>query len=491
MDIRLIILPLDARPVCYQQVLDVAAACGIQVKMPSKRLLGQLKTPADEKGLREWTENVLAEDPDAAVILSLDLLAYGGLIPSRVHHESIETLQARIQWFLERCDSRTIHAFSSILRIPNYNNAEEEPAYWEDHGQAIYEASMRAHQTGDVDGAFADLMQSVRDDVLTRRYVNMALNTWYLDLFAAGKFQSLFFAQDDTGSHGLNVQEAQTLREHAREKNLVIEVQTGADEIALMLMAKIATEQSNKTASVLPVYTPSDAKECLARFDGISVGQVVENKLRAVGAQQATSLDTADAVLFINGPRKQHMGDHCAESGTGEADAAYFESLTKQLFDLLQEKPVMLADVAYANGSDPELTDSLIAQKFPFLSLASYAGWNTPGNTIGTAVSVGLLHYLAVQNKTLTPSVHYKHLLTRLIDDWGYQAVVRHRLRGQIRPGRSPINNRDLDQHMFEIETKLDTYLNQVGFHPQEYVFPCKRLFEIDVQWPVHAQATP
>ena len=86
---------------------------------------------------------------------------------------------------------------------------------------------------------------------------------------------------------------------------------------------------------------------------------------------------------------------------------------------------VAIADIAYANGADNALVQSLFAQRLAW-PLASYAGWNTAANTIGFALVQGL------QAAYLTPEDKTDLLLVRYLDDWAYQSNVRDVVRKEL-----------------------------------------------------------
>ena len=141
---RLCYIPLDSRPVCYDLPIRLAESAGIELDMPAKNLLGHLKTPANFPALKRWMKNHLFEL--APIVVALDTLAYGGLIPSRLGNELEDELQKRIDLFFHSAQSPRVFAFSSIMRIPNYNLAEEEPDYWSEYGQALYQYSVEHHE---------------------------------------------------------------------------------------------------------------------------------------------------------------------------------------------------------------------------------------------------------------------------------------------------------------------------------------------------------
>lgn len=74
------------------------------------------------------------------------------------------------------------------------------------------------------------------------------------------------------------------------------------------------------------------------------------------------------------------------------------------------------------NSGDEELVD-LLRQKGLLFRLAGYAGWNTSDNTLGTAVSMGMLYRYFGDRPA-----HRNFLALRYIEDVGYDAVVRDKV---------------------------------------------------------------
>ncbi|MBQ7454457.1 MAG: DUF4127 family protein [Selenomonadaceae bacterium] len=79
----------------------------------------------------------------------------------------------------------------------------------------------------------------------------------------------------------------------------------------------------------------------------------------------------------------------------------------------------MVADVAFANGSDNALMEQL-RQRGLLFKIQAYAGWNTPTNSSGFALSTGLLTARMKENFV------DELLLRRYLDDWAYQANIRN-----------------------------------------------------------------
>ena len=120
------IIPIDNRPICYDIINDILAIDkNINVSMPDIKLLGDLKKGAFVDELLKFLENSSSID---YLIICLDTLAYGGLIPSRRCEDSFFEIKERIEKFKEIALKKAgkILGFSSIMRISNNNINEEE-----------------------------------------------------------------------------------------------------------------------------------------------------------------------------------------------------------------------------------------------------------------------------------------------------------------------------------------------------------------------------
>ena len=202
---KICFIPIDNRPVCYSLVKNIVSMDkSIELFLPPRDLLGGLTKVSDISALLDWLEFCPKSD---AIILSLDTIAYGGLISSRRSSESFEEIVHRIkklkQILLKK--EAKIYAFSSIMRISNNNYNEEEKEYWKNFGTKIFEYSF----SGGVNKS--DIPQSILDDYLKTRKRNFEINKLYLEWQKEGFFDTLIFSKDDCAVSGFNVEEANEL----------------------------------------------------------------------------------------------------------------------------------------------------------------------------------------------------------------------------------------------------------------------------------------
>ena len=86
---------------------------------------------------------------------------------------------------------------------------------------------------------------------------------------------------------------------------------------------------------------------------------------------------------------------------------------------------VSVADISFVNGADNFLLRNM--QKRGLLyKVKGYSGWNTPTNSTGFAIGMGMLA-LHMNQTALNRS-----LTMRYLDDWAYQANVRTTLADQL-----------------------------------------------------------
>ena len=427
---KIALLPIDNRPVCYNLAGDIAALDGsIELFMPPRELLGDLNKPADIKEISVWLKNLPKMN---AMILSLDTLCYGGLIPSRRCGETYDELKERIENIKPYIKAGKVYAFSSIMRISNNNYNEEEKEYWKDWGKKIFEYSYTAGAVND------NIPDYILKDYLETRKRNFEINKIYLKWQKEGLFDTLIFSKDDCAEKGLNVEEARKLEQMGGK------TKTGADEIPLALLARAI----KKEIKVYPKFLEPEYKECISNYEDVPVRESVLSQLELGGFISVKTEEEADIVLIGNNFIKK-QGELVMGCDTEPYNGTFIPP----------EKPYCIADVRYANGSDNAFVKQLL-EKIDMKYFCGYAGWNTTANTLGSLLA-GI--------KVLTKAGEYNEKafrrlqMIRFLDDWAYQANVR---------------GKDLSL-MNRYETKLQTIFGDFG--KIEYSYPWNRSFEIEI----------
>lgn len=461
---KIALIPIDNRPVCYTLPQEISKIDDdLELLLPAREFLGDLKKSADIEAITNWIKNLESVD---AIILSLDTIAYGGLITSRRTSDSLEKIQAKLEKFRDilkilKEKNAKIYAFSSIMRISNNNVNEEEKEYWNKYGKSIFEYSYNLHKSGNSD---SNLPPQILEDYLVTRSRNFEINKMYLKWLDEGIFDTLVFSKDDCAQFGLNVMEAQELERINNEKKLSALIKTGADEIPLTLFARAVTNM-NQAPKIAPIFLSPEHKNLISNYEDISIEKNVSSQIELAGGKISEEND-ADLILLINN----------FETKQGEIVMGID---TKQFVGdlILPQKPHIIADVRFANGADNAFISKLFENDLNFNNFYGYSAWNTSANTLGSLICAGIVRLFAKKYNEEA----FKYLqLTRFLDDWAYQANIRQ---GLQKISTKP-NANDTKQLMLDFELILQEKLKITA--DVHYSFPWERFFEVEINNDLH-----
>lgn len=474
---KIAFIPIDNRPVCYNLIKDIANIdSDLELFLPDKKLLGGLRSIADVEGLFAWFDGLEKVD---AMVISLDTIAYGGLISSRRCKNSLDEIKSRLEKFKEKLSGKCkkIYAFSSIMRISNNDINEEEKEYWNIYGKKIFEYSYTFHKDGI---ETTDVPNDVLSDYLATRYRNFEINKMYIEWLQEGVFDALVFSKDDCAQYGLNVLESEILTRMAKEKNVSALVKTGADEIPLTLFAKAVCDYNKKAPKISTKFlAPEETyKYLISNYEDISIKQSVEAQIELAGGEIVEEQD-ADIDLLVNNFEEQQ-----GEIVMGIKTTPFSGKME------LPQKPFFIADVRFANGADNKFAERLLKQfekkDFDFKNFYGYSAWNTSANTLGSLICAGIVRLFA---KSYNEEAFKSLQMIRFLDDWAYQANVRQILKKEqeIEIEKSNKNKtkrirpdvRKLKKLMSPFEKKLGKIFKVKS--KIKYKFPWKRFFEVEV----------
>lgn len=437
---KICFIPIDNRPVCYTLALDISAIDkNIEFLIPPRNLLGSLTKEAQYDEILKWLEKTPKCN---AIILSLDTIAYGGLISSRRSKDSFEKIKLRINRLKEILKEKNakIYAFSSIMRISNNNYNEEEKEYWSLYGKKIFEYSY----SGGINKS--DIPDYIIEDYLKTRKRNFEINKLYLEWQNEGLLDTLIFSKDDCAKKGFNVDEANKLKE------LGAIVKTGADEIPLTLFARAI----KKEVKIFIEFIEPEYKHLISNYEDISIEDSVLGQLDLGGFKLSRTKAEADIILLIN-----NFIEKQGELVMGWDTKGYDKKLN------IPEKIYVIADVRYANGADNNFVDQLLPQ-INLANFYGYAGWNTSANTLGSLLAMVKVKFNALN---YDENAFRKLQMIRFLDDWAYQANVRKQIEKPC----------DISNLMKNYEKLLLKTLNFNVYNLINYSYPWDRKFEIEV----------
>jgi hypothetical protein len=507
---RVAVLPMDDRPVTYDYPRYLARAAGFEILLPPRDWLGNPFRPSRHADLVGWLTTA-SREADATVV-SIDTLAYGGLIPSRTSPESLDAVLARLRILRDLKTARPdqpILASSVVLRICRNNSSEEEKPYWATFGSRMFRLSYLEHKAEVGDGSPNEIAErdALREQIPNEVYRdyrggrarNHAVNRHMLDWLSAGVFDYLLFPQDDTADYGWNIAEARALQALIRANRLTRRSITypGGDEIGCLLLARYACQKAGFAPRVWPRYSGISSSSVVTAYEDRPIHELLKAHLAPLDGTVADSPQEADLNLFVNAPaRQQGNGDSqwIIWRGLDVVRAklpvefhAWFDEFTstegfratnREMVSPLRSpeefvsalrlavdtgRLVAVADVAFVNGSDLILCDNL-RQQLQVTAMAAFGGWNTAGNTLGTVLAQAVIRALAMRNGATRDQLaaHFEFLFLRLLDDDQYQARERTRCMVENLPalGIAPTMERLPDAHASAIEDSIRANLS-------------------------------
>lgn len=431
---KIVVMPLDERPCNYKFIKEMTKETDYEIVLPPYELLSKKKTPGDLEGLGEW---LLKAAKDAhGLVIAIDTLLYSGIIPSRLHYWDEETLKSRLKvlsTIRSEYPTLEIYAYNLIMRNPSYSSSEEEPDYYEDWGRDIHRYGYIQHkmelkraseeEVEEFHAIKSRLPQKYLDDYLNRRDINFSMNQEFLGLLRDGVIDFGILPQDDSSMYGLTALDQQRVRKIISDYkiNLKAYMYPGADEVTNTLVARMINKDQNVTPVIKVHYTSPMGPQLIPPYEDRPLGVTLSYQILAAGGVVGDSMDAADCIMIVNTPGGA-MLEASQYSKRGIEYTVFrnlVEAVEKAAEAVSNNKTVIIGDVAYANGGDPDLV-KLLGEKDLLFKVGGYAGWNTSSNTLGTCIPQGMLHHLYGNTKS-----HRDFLGLRYAEDLGYCTFVR------------------------------------------------------------------
>lgn len=494
---KVVYLPLDERPCNAAFAQRIAEGTPIQLTVPPVRILGQKKTPADADAVRAF---LLEECRSAdALILSLDMLLYGGIVPSRLHKLSDAELCRRLETVREiRKENPTIriYAFALIMRCPSYSSADEEPSYYDLCGREIFLTGQVKYKSehgmlspGETEAAltaYGEKTGSYLADYENRRRVNRGMLEKILTEYRDA-FRVLVIPQDDSAPYGYTTADREYLKAViARSGDADVPMYPGADEVGMTLLSRAACELTGRFPAVLPHFAHPSAPGVVPLYEDRPVGETLPLLLQTSGCRIVSDEDgtKADIHLYLNYPASDPV-----EAGQTPTAGYRLRDLTAFAEEIVADtgagKCVAIADGAFCNGGDAAFM-RLLADRMPLTALSSYAGWNTSSNTIGTAVAAAVFVWLFGRTAATE-----RFIAERLYEDIGYCGHVRAEVTALIREMGKGYGYFNAGAQVGEVAAlvrdRLTQYMKEQfpevagRYEIDRLLMPWKRMFEVDL----------
>lgn len=494
---KIVILPLDERP-CNYKFPKLLPTDGCSIIMPPIDILGDKKKPAKIDLLHNW---LLHETIDADyLVLSMDMLLYGGIVPSRLHYSTENILIERtkiVHKIKENNPNIKIYGFQLIMRCPWYSLNDEEPEYYEEYGSEIHRSGRYKHMSDlnimtdqdyeDLELVNQKLDLNVLDDYLNRREINLNILKYSLEYLKKGIFDYFVIPQDDAAVYGYTSMDQIIIRDIISNNFLQSKVSMypSADDIGMTLLSRAINDFNGLKPKIYVYYASSKGAFVIPSFEDRIIDETIKYHIIASGSVRVYSMHEAEIVLAVN------IGSSMLNPNENGYETAYriernlIEFIEQIKYAKQQNKLVALCDVAHANGGDMEMLKILSQENLTF-TIDAYAGWNTSSNTIGTSLSQVISYFYSKKNDK-----NINFLLHRYYEDVAYCSYVRKHITETKLP-KMNLNYFDVgevDGEVSVIIKKAMLEFMKVNFEEIynksssiEIKMPWKRMFEIDLK---------
>ncbi|HPX83683.1 MAG TPA: DUF4127 family protein [Bacilli bacterium] len=496
---KIIYIPLDERPCNYRFPVQLFFQANTVVITPPMPIMGYKKRPADMDALKAW---LIKNTGDAdGLVVALDTLLYGGIVPSRLHHCSFEDLSQRLAILSELKTQNPrliIYAFQLIMRCPQYNSADEEPEYFQTHGKDIHNYGYFHHQQelgmitkeDQAQLKALNIPKEYLSDFSKRRLINQRMNIAALEFVKKGIISFFIFPQDDSSKYGWTAKDQIKIRQAIKDQHLtdLVYMYPGADEAGCVLTSRLVCHLHQISPKVLIKYPGPSCPSIIPSIEDRYLDTMVKYHVLACGGIVVDSLRECDAVLFINAPADYMRSSFSREEpGRGLAVLRNMaEAMAFIDYAYHRQKAIIIADITYGNGSDLEIYQWLAAKNL-LDKLAGFGGWNTASNSIGQAIAMGYSYLINGAS-----SAHFQFLASRYVEDIGYCGYVRQFIMADYLPKHPPFNYFDVGETdgvvAAEVKRQLQLFVQEKMPDLWERVeiskvqLPWKRMYEVDLE---------
>lgn len=426
---RILLIPLDDRPPCLQFPVKMGLIADAEIVTPPLELLGKFTEAGKSDEIIDWIKRQDLKSFDAAIV-SIDMLAYGGLVAMRVHETNDTQAMKRLEFLREihrLAPQMKIYGSSVIMRLAPTGtgvneNYRENLAKWA-------EISPDPNLKTETAALERKIPAEALDNYKAARIRDLKINQASINLVREKTIDYLILSQDDAKPKGIHVADRENLIALTKKLKLTekIAVQPGADEVSMLLLARALSDKYDFHPKIKAVYSSAEVSETVMPFEDRPVRQTVSFHIKAVGALETDDEKTADLLFYVYASRYE---------------AGNAKNLANEIGNRIsQNKQIIVADIdpkGDVQGGDASFTSEL-ERKNLFPRLNGYAAWNTAGNTIGTTLPQGALFALS-KAKLLRSNEAKTRILTaqnwftfhRVLDDYYFHTIVRSKAKAFI-----------------------------------------------------------
>ncbi|RBW67605.1 DUF4127 family protein [Bacillus taeanensis] len=433
--IKLMMVPLDSRPANVYYPVKIGALSGFSVMTPPNDWLGDLHEEGNTVLIKDWMKQFAHEA--AGFIISIDMLAYGGLVPSRSYNHSLEEVYenlAVIKELKKTYPDKPIYVYDSIQRLTvtiNSKYSQKDYSRVREWAQ-LYDRVYHFNERNDRE-RLKELETLIPTELLAdyqkARKRNHEINKLMIDLLDEGTIDYLILSQDDAAEYGFHRIESEQLQQKLAELGIEEDravIFPGTDEIDMVLLSRFSSKFYKISPNYFISYSGTHGEDYLPEYEDIMLDENINRHIIASGGTITTNRDKANIQLMVHTPPIK-------EKDRVNSVQLFIDEI-KSLTNLGIPTAVIDASTFTA---EPLFTKKLL-EEIDFPQLYGYSAWNTMGNRIGIAIGQASPRFAFMNNQTaLFDSDVFKEatkhqaefLLSRISTDWDYKSNTIKQLR--------------------------------------------------------------
>lgn len=417
-------VPLDDRPVTRQLPQLLGRIAGRSVIMPPRKLLGWYLQAGNPEAIIAWLNSPTAQRAGSFVISS-DMLAYGGLVASRVPGTTYQDAYSRlreIQHIRREHPSAWIGAFGTVMRLaPTSIPATGAgasffapyPAWMYLQEYANLHDPPLPSERAEAARLSALIAQPTLQAYLDTRARDLSVDLLLLQMTRAHDIDRIVLGQDDAGPVGLHVKDVAALQAAVREYGIAdrSSVEPGADELGMAMVANALARGAHWVPHVAVRYSMPAGAAFNDPLEFAPISDAIDSLIVLCGGVRDDA--RPDITLFVRVPKT-----------TAAQDDALFSQISA---DVAAARSVAFADITFLGGS--LAPQAAFAQRLMSAGIAgridAYASWNTNANTVGTALAEAIAANAGRRTGTYDALAHAEFTFDRYVDDYAFHDFVR------------------------------------------------------------------
>lgn len=412
-------VPLDDRPVNAEFPIMLGQIAGVSVEAPPRELLGNFLNAGRPDAIAAWLKHAVSHNINATIVSS-DMLAYGGLVASRVPGASYVDTSARLANLAQIRDEIPglwVSVFGTLMRLAPTSvpsNTDFFAAYpvWKYLDQyanltdpPIPSEALSARKLRTQIGSAA------LNAYLATRARNLAIDQLLIKMTHDGTIDLLVIGQDDAGSQGLHIKELRALRtDLSSGSQLRASIKPGADDLGMVLVANALARDAKWMPRIAVRYSRPDGALFRDPLEYEPISNVIKSLISACGG--VYDEDQPDVVLYVRVP-----------DTSGGKDGGFLAGMAR---DIAAGRSVALADLSFITSYHEQavFARSILASHLAS-HLDAYASWNTDANTVGTALAEAIAAAVGRREGTYNLLAHRTFTFIRFLDDYVFHDEIR------------------------------------------------------------------